>query len=212
MFNLSLLRLLATFLLLLLSLLAVPAAPLTGRTDMPTRVSAKRFGKIMIKHTNCESARIYVGDSNSFLPVLQDGRGATGAGGNTNSEIFIGRHLLDVRCTVKPIAVVDFETVKRNSVYTDLKTVHGSSKWDYIAKAMGYLQQKEGLRFTFENGGEERWNGLLEKCGGKQEPKTSEVHSSTAGSGYDNPVSPKKLPTLSDMLIGGKAGNVTNAV
>ncbi|KAH7875828.1 uncharacterized protein C8R40DRAFT_1236819 [Lentinula edodes] len=208
MFNLSLLRLLATFLLLLLSLLAVTAAPLTGRTD----INPRRFGKIMIRYTNCESARIYVGNLNSFLPVLQDGRGATGAGGNTNSEIFIGHHLLDVQCQVKPIAVVDFETVKRNRVYMDLKTVHGSSKWDYIAKAMGYLQQKEGLRFTFENGGEEMWNGLLEKCGGKQEPKTSEVHSSTAGSGYDNPVSPKKLPTLSNILIGGEAGNVTNAV
>lgn len=113
---------------------------------------------------------------------------------------------------MKPIAVVDFETVKRNCVYTDLKTLHGSSKWDYIAKAMGYLQQKEGLRFTFENGGEEKWIGLLEKCGGKQEPKTSMVHSSTAGSGCDNPVSQKKLPTLSNILIGGKVGNVTNAV
>ncbi|KAJ3888268.1 hypothetical protein GG344DRAFT_68107 [Lentinula edodes] len=201
MLTLSLLRLLAGF-LLLLSLLVVSAAPLTGRTDSPTRVKKPDLKK---------SPKFHIGHRNGFVPVRRHGQGAAAAAG-TNSDIFTGRCFTNGNCWAKPIARVNFEKVKRTSVHLDMQTVvKGSSTWDYMAKAMEYLQQNRELEFKFEGNGEDRWKFLLKVCGGKQEPNTLEVQSSTAGSGIGES-SQKKLPTLSDMLIGGKAGNVTNAV
>ncbi|KAJ3808609.1 hypothetical protein F5876DRAFT_78567 [Lentinula aff. lateritia] len=216
MLTLSLLRLLAAF-LILPTLLAVSAAPLTGRTDLRTQVKKpdpRKLGKIMIQHSIFESPSFYFSHRNGFAPVPQNRKGTAAATGNIKPEIFIGRRLTLKDFWAKPIAIINFEKVKRNAVFLDMQTVvKGSSTWDYMAKAMEYLQANKGLEFEFQDQGEKTWKSLLETCSRKHEPKTSEVRSSTAGSGNGESVLQEKLPsTLSKTLIGEEAGNVTNAV
>ncbi|KAF8826270.1 hypothetical protein F5879DRAFT_918152 [Lentinula edodes] len=216
MLALSLLRL--TF-LLLSSLIAVTAAPLTS-IDMAARVEKRQVknileAKILIAPNSCEESSIYFGRKNSFQPVRQD----------QNTEIFKGKHSIEKTSYTNPIASVEFGTTTRNMVFQDLETVvQGSSKWDYIAKAMKYLQTKateSQLEFKFETGGEERWQKLLEKCGGKGseqqgELKTSEVHTSSGSNEERKPSYGEfgkkgKMPTFTDILVGGSAGDATES-
>ncbi|KAJ4466636.1 hypothetical protein C8J55DRAFT_609254 [Lentinula edodes] len=217
MLALSLLRL--TF-LLLSSLIAVTAAPLTSMTDMAAHVEKRqvkniREAKILIAPNSCEESSIYFGRKNSFQPVQQD----------QNTEIFKGKHSKEKKSYTNPVASVKFGATTRNKVFQDLETVvQGSSKWNYIAKAMEYLQTKareNQLEFKFETGGEERWQKLLEMCGGKGseqqgELKTSEVHTSSGSNQETRPSYGEfgkkgKMPTFTDILGRGSVGNTTES-
>ncbi|KAJ3876770.1 hypothetical protein F5051DRAFT_26694 [Lentinula edodes] len=214
-------RLLPTFLLLLflLQVTAAPSAVLTD-TDMAMRVKKRKTrdsseAKIKIHSNGCGYPRIYLGRAIGFKPVLQPDLSPNKFRGQRDQK----------DCQSKPIAAVHFRNIDRETVYNGLQTIEGSSEWDYIDKAMEFLQEMakgRQLEFKFETGGEERWQKLLKKCRGKQgseeqgELKTSEAHTS---SGLNQERRPSygefgkkgKMPTFTDILVGGSVGNTTES-